>query len=325
MKKVSIIVPIFKAEKYIEKCARSLFEQTLDEIEYIFVDDCTPDNSIKVLQTVISDYPHRDKDARIIHNHRNLGAAGAKNMGLREATSEYIMFADSDDWLDLDGVEKMYTVITEKEADIVYSDYYGGYDTAEDNIVEEPECKDSVEAISFFLRGSLSGCMPFKIIKRSFLQKTDEWLIEGANVFEDLGWFIRLGVHNPKIIHAPFAFYHYIIDNPNSVLHTTRKEIKPIPDVLVNIRAAIKKIEDYGLANVLQEDILYAKAKARDSWLRSNIQDLKKWRNTFPESDSYVTQVPAPMSVKIAKWFLTKGFYTPMLLRLKLSEYISGK
>ena len=67
MPKVSVIIPVYGVEKYIERCARSLFEQTLDDIEYIFVDDCTPDNSISVLKNVIKSYPGISTKIRIIN------------------------------------------------------------------------------------------------------------------------------------------------------------------------------------------------------------------------------------------------------------------
>ena len=73
MPKVSVIIAVYGAEKYIERCARSLFEQTFDDIEYIFVDDCSPDKSIEILNAVIDDYPNRKNQVRIIRNHSNIG------------------------------------------------------------------------------------------------------------------------------------------------------------------------------------------------------------------------------------------------------------
>ena len=69
--KVSVIIPIYKVEAYIERCARSLFEQTLKDIEYIFVNDCTPDRSVEVLKNVIEEYPDRKSQIRILHHKDN--------------------------------------------------------------------------------------------------------------------------------------------------------------------------------------------------------------------------------------------------------------
>ena len=64
MPKVSIIIPVYGVEKYIERCSRSLFEQTLDDLEYLFIDDCTPDKSIDVLKNILEEYPNRKKSGR---------------------------------------------------------------------------------------------------------------------------------------------------------------------------------------------------------------------------------------------------------------------
>lgn len=72
MPKVSVVVPVYGVEKYIERCARSLFEQTLEDMEFVFVDDCTKDNSIAILEKVILDYPKRKDQIKIIHKIINL-------------------------------------------------------------------------------------------------------------------------------------------------------------------------------------------------------------------------------------------------------------
>lgn len=81
--KVSVIVPIYNVEPFIERCVRSLMNQTLENIEYIFVNDCTPDNSINILKSILKEYP--DKNVRIIHHSQNKGLAAARKTGLNQA------------------------------------------------------------------------------------------------------------------------------------------------------------------------------------------------------------------------------------------------
>ena len=96
MPKVSVLVPVYGVEKYIERCARSLFEQTLDDMECIFVDDCTPDDSMQVLVKILSEYPRRKEQVKIIHHETNQGLPAARQSGLKIATGEYIAHCDSD-------------------------------------------------------------------------------------------------------------------------------------------------------------------------------------------------------------------------------------
>lgn len=123
MPKVSVIIPVYRTEKYIERCVRSLFNQTLDEIEYLFIDDCSPDNSIKILNNVLEDYPHRKEQVIIHRMSRNSGQAIVRNWGMQNATGEYVIHCDSDDWVDADMYRAMYDKAVEEHSDVVICDY----------------------------------------------------------------------------------------------------------------------------------------------------------------------------------------------------------
>ncbi len=101
MPKVSVIIPVYGVEKYIERCARSLFEQTLDDIEYLFIDDCTPDKSIEMLKQVLEDYPHRKPQVVIHRMEQNSGQAAVRKWGMQNAIGDYVIHCDSDDWVEL--------------------------------------------------------------------------------------------------------------------------------------------------------------------------------------------------------------------------------
>lgn len=121
--KISIIIPVYNAEKHIEKCARSLFEQTLFSVEYIFVDDCSSDNSVDVVKTVLNDYPERKEQCVFLCLDKNSGPATARNKGLEEAKGDYIYFCDADDWLDSSMLEEMLSLAEKEKADIVICDF----------------------------------------------------------------------------------------------------------------------------------------------------------------------------------------------------------
>lgn len=127
MPKVSVIIPVYGVEKYIERCARSLFEQTLDDIEYIFVDDCSPDKSIAILENIIKEYQPRlnkeHKNVRIEKMSQNSGLPNVRRYGIKLATSDYIAHCDSDDWVELDMYQQMYNKAIDDDADVVVCDY----------------------------------------------------------------------------------------------------------------------------------------------------------------------------------------------------------
>ena len=103
--KISVIIPVYKVAAYIKRCAESLLSQTLSSVEFIFVDDASPDNSIDLLRDLISFFP--DRDVKIITHDVNKGLPSARNTGLKEAQGEFIYHCDSDDWVEVDILEKM--------------------------------------------------------------------------------------------------------------------------------------------------------------------------------------------------------------------------
>lgn len=97
---ISVLVPVYKVEDFIEKCARSLFQQTINEgIEYIFVDDCSPDKSIEILNEIIKEYPCRKNQIKVISHTINQGLGQTRNTGIKHARGKYVYIIDSDDWL----------------------------------------------------------------------------------------------------------------------------------------------------------------------------------------------------------------------------------
>ena len=106
--KVSVVVAIYNVAEYIEQCMRSLFEQTLDSVEYVFVDDCSPDDSMEIVSRVLTEYPQRQGQVNIIRHEQNMGVAVTKNDGIRNATGEYFIVVDPDDYVERDMLEVMY-------------------------------------------------------------------------------------------------------------------------------------------------------------------------------------------------------------------------
>ena len=142
--KVSILVPVYNVAAFIEKCARSLFEQTFADIEYVFVDDCSPDNSVEILQRVLEDYPERKSCVKILRHEVNKGVSSARNTALRNASGDYVFFVDSDDFLELDAIALLLDKAKGTNVDIVLCDIKNLYNnrTEIDNIVLPKSSKE---------------------------------------------------------------------------------------------------------------------------------------------------------------------------------------
>ena len=122
--KVSFIVAVHKVAEYIERCVRSIYEQTLEDIEIILVDDCTPDNSIEIAKRVLADYPHRASQMKVLRHEKNTGLKGVRKDGVKVAEGEYVIFVDGDDYLDVRMGEMMYSKAIEEEAEMVICGFW---------------------------------------------------------------------------------------------------------------------------------------------------------------------------------------------------------
>ena len=199
MAKISVIVPFYNSEKYLKRCLDSLVRQTFKDIEIIMVNDGSTDNGLNVVKSYMS-----DERIRLIEK-ENGGQASARNLGLYEATGEYIIFIDSDDYVELNLCEKLYDTIL-KGFDIVVSDYY---------IVAGNEKK--YNKISSCLEGEISlkdylltaVCPWNKIYKKSFLIDNHFKFPEGI-IYEDYASIPTLVNYNPKVYYLPEAFVNYI-------------------------------------------------------------------------------------------------------------------
>lgn len=208
MPKVSVIIPVYNTEKYLRKCLDSVCNQTLSDIEVICINDCSLDNSLGILQ----EYAQKDKRIKIIDFKENKGAAVARNTGIDEAQGEYIGFVDSDDFVDLDFYEKLYTKAIQENADIVKGKLYL-YDLNNNRKYLESwiNINDAVKKnnANFYFTFTTA------IYKLNFVNKYNIRFLEGLIHFEDPYFTIKANLYIDKVEVLDNAIYYYT-NNPNS-------------------------------------------------------------------------------------------------------------
>lgn len=203
---VSVIIPVFKVEEYIERCARSLFEQTLDNIEYLFIDDCTPDNSIKVLKKVLEDYPHRKEQVVIHRMDCNSGQAAVRKWGIQNAKGDFVIHCDSDDWVDKNMYKSMYEKALKEKADVVVCDYKEVYSNGTTRYFKS--CHSTIR--DSFLINMLcqkdAWSLWNKLFRRSVFY---DIVFPKFNMAEDMALCIQLIIRSNTIAYIPQPLYHY--------------------------------------------------------------------------------------------------------------------
>jgi glycosyltransferase involved in cell wall biosynthesis len=218
--KVSILVTVFKTEKFIEKCAKSIFNQTFEDIEYIFINDGTPDNSISILQNTIALYPEKRNNIKIIHHNTNRGSAAAKNTAIDVATGDYILFVDSDDYIDQHMIETLYNKAIVKKADVVVSDMIMEYSDRSEIVIDFLS-EDAAEHFSNIIKNEEShSFLCNKLVHRSLYCHPECRVPEGLNYYEDRHIMSRIFYFAKKIVKVNQAFYHYVHYNTMAITKT---------------------------------------------------------------------------------------------------------
>ena len=219
MPKISIIVPVYKVEKYLRRCLDSIVNQTFTDWECILVDDGSPDNSGKICD----EYAEKDERFRVFHQ-KNAGVSAARNKGIDEARGEFVNFVDSDDWVDSSLLET--TIEYAKDYEIVF---WGNYNCLEDgNIVahipKESSCinNDEKENELYHLKNNIERFEYFgytwnKMFRMSVIRNHSIKFIEGLTLREDELFTMEYCqyITSLKVISAPLYYYRYCMGLSN--------------------------------------------------------------------------------------------------------------
>lgn len=283
---ISIIIPAYNSSKYIDKCICYLCRQTFSgTIELIFVDDCSTDNTVVEIEHSLKRYNYNGV-YKVIKHEKNKGAALARITGILNSVGEYILFCDSDDWMDERMCEIMYSEAKEFSSSLVICDYnniYDKYTRVSSNNYEED-----------FLQGLLlckcTGSLCNKLIKRKILLRED-FIYPTASFCEDYVYSIQLSIMASNIRYLPLPLYNYCHREGSIVMSKDDSAIKRrIKENLENHRLVERILKEHNLSEKYSSELLALKLIVKNS-IRSYFPSkeyYKLWKNTYPEMTVYL-------------------------------------
>ena len=248
---VSIIVPVYNVEPYIEQCCRSVFEQTYDNCEFIFVDDCGSDRSMEILYGLIEEYAHLKGRIRILHNEGNKGIVITRKNGIEAAKGEYVQFVDSDDYVKHDMTEQLVKLAVEHDADMVICDYDTDYGEIEHMNQHVVTLLDNIHCMCLELQADVRSVVVWnKLIRRRLLD--DNQLAELSNAWcnEDGVLMFSAYYHSKTIVSTTQSFYYYrrVL---SSMVNSFKRYRNSSPDVLLQLlRVRTAFIEENEITDV---------------------------------------------------------------------------
>jgi len=282
--KVSILIPIYNADCYIERCLRSVFEQSYKDIEYVLIDDKSSDSSVSIIKKVINDYPNRFDCIKLYLNEINLGISKTRNKLLSYATGDYIYFVDSDDYIELNAVESFVSIVNETKACIIRSNYYeckNNCVTLKTNII--PINHDSY--VEYAIKSVSSIDSLWKLfIKREIFVKNSLLFPSTINVCEDYIMTIKLFFYSKKIIDIESSFYYYTVDNERSI---TKKADVFNTDKIKSVLEVKRFLIDNHIYDKYKNALLYRMVMSKQNYLiNKQYFNLDKYYKYFPEANS---------------------------------------
>ena len=311
MAKVSVIIPVYNAEQYMERCANCLFGQTLPDIEYIFIDDCSPDKSIEVMYSVLEQYPHRKQQVKVIRNAQNLKQAGSRMAGMRAATGDYMIHCDPDDWVELDMYKSMLDLAQQTGSDVTMCDIFLERESWT-RVLKMRHVTNPHEYINMVKTAQMNWALWNKLVKTSVIRDHDIYPFEGVNYMEDVGICVRVLYYANQIAYVDKPFYHYNLTNSGSICHD-----RDFSSNIAQGKACIENLQAFFADKPENFDgFLNAyKLIIKNEHLNMRPKNFSGWKKTFPELRSQIFSVKCfPRMMRLSMYCLAYGVTWPYKL-----------
>ena len=281
MPKVSVIVPIYNVEKYLEKCINSLLSQTLEDIQIILVNDGSKDNS----GNIAKEYEKNNKNRIIYVEKENGGLSDARNYGLKYATGDFIAFLDSDDYIEKNAYEEMYNKVIEENADYVECDFIWEFPN-KIRVDKQYPYKNKKEMLSFVRVVAWN-----KLIKRQLITDNNLEFPKGLR-YEDVEFTYKLIPFVNKFAYVDKPFIHYV-QREGSIANVQNERTAEIFTVLDNVIEFYKKNNiyekyrdelEYNYARYLLCSSLKRMCKIKDKSIREKLltENWERLNSNFP-------------------------------------------
>ncbi len=246
---VSVIVPIYNAEEYLDRCLKSLLGQTLSDIEVVLIDDGSSDSSGAICER----YARQDSRISVFHQ-PNSGVAAARQRGVDMAQGLFSIHTDPDDWIEPTMLEELYTKATECQADMVICNFVAVYPKKSRLSIQKLGNDLSPKAcLNNLLQNKMNGSLCTKLIRTELYRKFDVRFVEGLNYCEDYLVCAKLFLQDIKVAYLDKALYYYdqIV---NSASITRRYTIETLRQRLLfidELRKVVEGVECVGMADAI--------------------------------------------------------------------------
>ena len=304
MPAVSVIIPVYKVEPYMARCARSLFGQTLPDIEFLFIDDCSPDRSIDIMREVLEEFPQRKEQVVVYRMPHNSGQAAVRMQGLALARGEYVIHCDSDDYVDVNAYATLYWKAKAEDLDVVTCNLA----TVEQDGRVIEQIRGEYTSVARMLEGKERWNLVNRLVRRTLCE---DLTAPVSNVGEDMLLCVQIQLKARRTGHVDRTLYFYCIREDSITNQKGQAALVTRWESLENARILLRLLVDrYGYTGD-EPEIVHFKYKCRRMLhpLVHIPEYYRRWKEIYPEVDRRILSLPT-LSLEEKFWYV--------LIRLRL-------
>ncbi|ELU8558890.1 hypothetical protein CGT72_00615 [Vibrio cholerae] len=305
---ISVIMPVYNTEMYIERAIVSLMEQTLQNIQFIIIDDGSNDDSLEIIKSVMSRYPERQKQLTLI-SRENRGVAFTRAEGLAIADGEYIIHMDSDDFVAINWLESLYCKALEESADVVICDF-DMYLKNKIISVREMVKKNPDDCVRYLLTGKLSNSNCNKLIRKKIISENDISYLTGLNMGEDFYFILKVLYFSRNISYVGESLYSYNRTNESSLTYYySESSLNDLKEVVKMVSYFIREVNSEDKFNFELNVMKLGVKNVHLLYSGRSLEKIKESLRLYPESNCLVNSNYSPLLLRISY----------LLYRVKLS------
>lgn len=286
--KISIIVPVYNAEKYLHRCIDSILNQTFTDFEVLLINDGSTDSS----GSICDEYAKKDSRVRVFHK-ENGGVSSARQLGIEHCKGEYSIHIDSDDWIEPEMLELLIDEVKSQDVDIVCFDYFKDSKSISIQVRNKPTGTTGYSLYKDLMLHNLPGSCCNKMIKHSLYTQNNIKFPQGINFGED--WYVNVltSYYSKKISYVNKALYHYV-QNDDSIIHNLSKQC------FINRFYAVDKVSSQLNLNKLDPYYLHYCFVLKIECYNSKLFSLEELNKLTSQIEKYINHAPTlPLKYKL--------------------------
>lgn len=304
---ISVIIPVYNASATLKSCLDSLHRQTYHNLELLFIDDFSTDDSLHMLVSYAEQYSTEHFVVKVLRHEQNRGVAAARNTGLANVTGEYVYYVDADDFIETDTLECLVKEAQEKGLDIVGHEWFLTF-KSDERYMRQPVYATSDEALRQMICGTMRWNLWLFLVRRSLYVENYIRFIEGMDMGEDMMVMMKLFVCAKRVAIISRPFYHYVQSNSSSLTKTY--SVEHIRQVTGNVHEVERFISGSPYAGALSGYIPLLKLNIKLPLLMTDDESrYKQWMEWFPEADEYImVNKHLPLRTRLIQWAAARRY-----------------